>query len=685
MKCPRGFVVQSRHKAGEWGLNWAQTSSDMKPTVYIVQLHLVTGGIVVQIVNRTSKLAPMMPHIPSGTPLVLLPALTPSYYLGMLKPGATVSDELWSSLAGHGYVRRESEELVVCWSPIPRSHDQDIASDHGVCCVWPRSLCMVSTIREVNKNLPSLSFTTFPITKTQVTSTHLTIQKSEPKGLLRSSNAPDLRSSAQRASTYIDAVVRSRERVRDIQRPIDPLRPSSLSPTDPTSHPRNGLLPPPTQYHQLYPSPPGASPDNVAHDPILSSQIGTSRGSSLMAPDPSQPNDSMSFGSQSNPWPSEQYLNQSGEHGGTMHWADAFDSVGGDDLDDYTQITDDVFNFFDSPPAPNAPMDEPVLMSAVAEPRAYTGDFDPLEVLAHVTQHSQPSSPSTSQSSVSFPVTASFVRDPTLSPMAEPTSEPDGFSAILVATDVRHPMSFFSEKGFGMDHELASFGNRYRSLSDPRVRVVDQLRALKLNQASGSVYPIDWSITPLKSPPDVDMNLNDGSSPESNTTSDVSLPDETYAVKSPNTDTPNTTVSDAAMLSETTSFALFTQSYFDSSWLPVHGSDQIDSTVNPADAGLVTKSPHLMYVLSIPTPVSPGGLVQVSEREDVLRTIIPLFTSDCVEGGLWPNRSWHTAPTLEDIPSGFGSIISSLLGPPVDLASIITPLPCTLIVVLYIT
>lgn len=672
--------MQSRHKAGEWGLNWAQTSSDMKPAVYIVQLHLVTGGMVVQIVNRKSKLAPMMPHLPSGTPLVLLPALTPSYYLGMLKAGATVSDELWSSLAGHGYVRKESEELVVCWSPILRSHDQDVASDHGVCCVWPRSLCMVSTTREVNKNLPPLSFTTFPITKTQVTPTHLTIQKSEFKGLLHSSNAPDLRSAAQRASAYIDAVVRSRERVRDIQRPSDSSGLSSLSPTDSASHPRNGLLPPPTQYHQLYPSPPGASPDNVAHDPILSSQNGTSRGSTLMVPDPSQPSDGMSFGSQSNPWPSEQYLNQSGENGGTVNWADAFDSVGGDDLDDYAEITDDVFNFFDSPPAPDAPMEEPVSKPVVAEPRAYTGGFDRLDVLAGATQDSQPSSPSSSRSGALLPAVSTPLLDPALSQMAEPTLGPDGFGAVLVATGTRRPVSFFAERGFGPDHELANLGSRYMSLSDPRVHVVDQLRALKLNQASVSVYPIDWSITPLQSPFDVDVTMDDENSPASSAASNLSLPDETYAVKSPNIGTPNSSVSDAAMLSETTSFALFTQNYFDSSWLPVHGSGLINSTDNPADAGPVTKSPHSMYVLSIPTPVSPGGLVQVSEREDVLRTIIPLFTSDCVEGGLWPNRSWHTSPSLEDIPSGFGSIISSLLGPPVDLASIISPLPCTLIV-----
>lgn len=638
---------------------------------------------MVQTVYCKSEMLYVTPNLVAGAPLVLLPALTPAYYMGILKGGTAVSPELWYSLEGHGYVRQDSEELVVCWLPIPRSDDQDAVSDQGVCCVWPLSLCMVSTSRGANENLPLLNLTTLPISKIVNPQSRLAGNKSNSPNVIIASNSSDIDHAVKRANRYTDAVVRNRERARDIQRVPDASRPLPASPLDPANVLQygNGIVPAATAFHQLYPSPPGTSPDSSRADQG-SFQMSTMREpTSDVAPSLLSPSDEGPFNpppqarqwgqsphqTEEVPFPKSSSSHSGAREGGMdeMRWPVPFDL--GNELDDFALITDDVFNFFDSPPSGNASIEALAITSNTVNPElpinAISISDSPLSP-SPTSSHSQLSredlSPPNSSRLVSARSYHFF------------TGNKDDFSAISIGatmTDVRPP----TQEHIIADGESASLQSRYTNISDPRTQVLYQLRTLKANNIPNHSVTLSGESSG-NSPHYKLKTLDEDKRAESSVNSNISTPSTVDTWTPPvNTDALFPSVPNVDIFPEATLFALFTQRSFDPSWFPLQNPTQISSIVNLEQLSNPLSGQRRqdsMYILSIPTPVSPGELVTESEYEEFLRIIIPSFTSDCVEGGLWPYKRCRDFRHAGEVPTGFGRIFKPLVGSPVDLASI---------------
>lgn len=631
---------------------------------YIVQLHTVAAGILVQIIPQRSSLAPLPSSLMPGTPLVLLPALVPVYYVRMVKSDTDIPPELLQSLEGHGHTAKEAEDYLVCWSPVHKAPEEG-TSEQGVCCVWPRSMCALSTTRDIHAGIATPPTQTNPTARPPTLSAQFGLKMTSLAKPLRSSTARDFTVTAERAKNYITALVRDREQPGDTQ-PVSDTSKSS-----------------PSGFQQLYPSP-GASPPLSVPDADLGHDFFSSSFNALdpdlWSPQPSHP---LSHAEVDDfvPHASNSALAGPVNEGiieDEMAWGDTF-PIQRDDLDDLDLITDDLFDYFDSPPS------VPVAIQGLTLP--------PLS--AHPSHHPLPTTHPDLVSAFLPPIDEPLPQS--FSPQIDGNSgsdESEGSSGPVEPhhTDVHSKRAY--EAGFGaislhsrpghvvttgssVSTRALDLRSRYLKESDPRLAISEQLRNLKLVHS-----PRPFTIEERSpAPPSVDSDDDSTSAGFGEGLRTFLIP-KSYNVNTPQTDPglPNTFPADDIPFLFPTSFVLLSQPRFDLAWLPLQNSHHIGVVVS---SDRRTESNMLKPIgsvyLSIPTPVSPGEQMAESEREDLLKTIIPSYAAECVDGGrLWPEQPWPDRPFIRH---GFGSvwrIFRGLLLAPIDLATVV-PLTGTLV------
>ncbi|KAF8306250.1 hypothetical protein DL93DRAFT_2232656 [Clavulina sp. PMI_390] len=637
------------NQAGDWGASWTKTTVETTSIAYGLQIHQVSNGVVVQLFQRDVKVSPARWQVTPGTPLALLPAFLPSYYLGTMKNKAKPPPELTSSLEGHGYYSPSSDELFVCWVPLRKSPTSDSISDEGMCFVWPRSMCTISSTRDVKATLPPFDTVNFPTVKTLAPLARVWTPRLRKPFTLRASNASDLSRAAQRASIFVEAAVQDRERARD-QRSSRFTSPSSIG-----SSPRNVITSHQSQFHPLYPSPPGASPENILLDSFFAPQLPAetvSNGSNIHSPTSVVINSDFLGDSQ--------FPAQATDHGtfnfaapaqrisSADDWLAGFDPTV-DGLDDFS-LTDDVFSYFDSPPAAANIRSLAEIAkrpsSGTATPTTSIPPPPPLPIVSEVVSPT-PSPDSLSIESMS-PVAVAEPREGFSAIPLDGKSWHNPFDWMLYSTSLRTP---------------ALFMDQYTTASDPRQETLSKLRALRLN---------DNSSTPSHSVVlEDEVGTNDSSSEgtDAHITVDreIFLPPSTLLQDDP----PLSPLQPPSPLPESTPFALLTQRTFDVGWLP-QVSYQVASSVPTPQAfsiSQVTKSYQApMHLLSVPTPVSPSEGARDSEREESLRAILPFLVSSSLESEISNKKPSCITPNIR---AEIEHSVTSLLDSTADFSSVI--------------
>ncbi|KAF8334975.1 uncharacterized protein EI90DRAFT_3153135 [Cantharellus anzutake] len=268
-KIPGGFIFRGSRTLGEWGTGWNGQSDSQPLKASMVHLHLTATGILAQLVMRRSSFQETRPKMEPGLPIVLLPFLTPAYYVKDIAADADMDSTFRNELCGHGYSSSSNNGFFQCW--IPFEDDKDIntpsssrseqnAEAQGILLTWPKSMCLVSSTRAPARRIPSPS-------TIMLSPKGKEVESSKPRtSCQRSSSVPvrDLESIASHANEFVDAVVKDRERVRDLQRSNDPK--SVNSPVIESSSPKtNFITHNPRNATQTYPSPPGLSPGSSYH------------------------------------------------------------------------------------------------------------------------------------------------------------------------------------------------------------------------------------------------------------------------------------------------------------------------------------------------------------------------------------------------------------------------------------
>src|SRR5258708_7560066 len=268
-KIPGGFVFRGSRVLGEWGAGWNELLDNRSLKASMVHLHLTSTGILVQLVMKSSSFRETRSKMEPGTPLVLLPFLTPAYYVGEVPSDEDTESAFRTGLSGHGYSSSSNSGFFQCWMPrvgdkdsnTPSSSrsDQNVES-HGILLLWPKSMCLVSSTRPPAHRVPSSSSIASSPKGKQPQSSMGRVAPQRSVSALRYS----LDRIASHANEFVDAVVKERERARDLQRSNDP-KPAN-SPVIESPSPKTNLVTQnPRSIVQTYPSPPGLSPGSSYH------------------------------------------------------------------------------------------------------------------------------------------------------------------------------------------------------------------------------------------------------------------------------------------------------------------------------------------------------------------------------------------------------------------------------------
>lgn len=676
-----GFLHHPSSKTGEWDKGYARENTPNFLDSYCVQLHPADGGIIVQISPRLCSFLPLLPSAAPGTPVVLLPALVPVYYVTDLRGNSRAYGELWRSLKGHGFVAGagDAEELVMCWRPLRRHAGPSLMPEPGAYCVWPRSLCVLSTSRDPIIDIPSL-FVTPPTSNTPAANARLASLKSHPNRLPSIPIRCDLGHAAERASSYIDACMRDRERVRDLKKAAE--QPVLSSPNlRHSASPHSSIYitssNPTSNQHQLYPSPPESYPDAFVQLYGTKSNLDaphSSDSSPVLAPDKRILVTSSELYSlrQATALPhtadlpvpidtprrasTEKELDipapqQSG-------WQSSLDRTT-DDLDDLTLITDDVFNFFDSPPHVPTEAEGPSRVALAVE-NSDTANFGEqntshVDVLPSICVPLLDSNagPMTSKKPV-YPG-GTVVRDNAdFGALAYPAH---------VTTPV-DPVSVWSVPTSDVDSSC-SLRRRYTQMTDPRVTLTTRLRTLK-----PSTFPSEHLSSAANSPhlyqlaPDNsgDDDLEDGLVRE------LELPNAAHDWDDRQ---PEYNVS-TATYPGTMPFAFLTLPQILSTWLSLYSSAPVDPTPSVVEDNSPTTTVRgALFVLSIPTPLSPEAVVAEDEHENIARIVLPSFALEAVDGGIWPRQLLkYRANDSKDYARGILANLKIALGSALDLMAV---------------
>lgn len=676
-----GFLYLPSSKSGEWGTGWEQERDPTTFNSYCVQLHLADGGIIVEISPKLCSFLPLLPSTNPGTPLALLPALVPVYYIASLHGDPRVYGELLRRLKGHGFVAGDAEELAVCWRPLRKSAVQTLIPEQGVYCVWPRSLCVISTSRDPIINMPSSRFVPQPIVKTTNADV---LWASLKNGLERSPSVPvarDLGSVTERAGSYIDACMRDRERGREQQKAAGRFVPLPVNLRQPiVSHPSVGVIPstPTPSQHQLYPSPPGSTTDAsqlsatqpppdaggswpAAVAPKSALATSSELHSLRQAATPLLATDRSLFIDEGRQTSCEKDIIVSKR----SEWQGSLDPTA-DYLDDLTLITDDVFNFFDSPPHSTTEAEEANWPPfAIDHPTAVSVDEG---AILH------PDLPPPLRVS-SLGEDAGLVTPKQLADLEATFNVRGGanFGALVYpahSTTLADQALLQSVPTSDVVKSVCTLRSRYARMTDPRLTLMARLRTLKpsINAAPGHLSGAANSPDLCQVAPDSpgDDGLAYG----------LELSSRNNDKECEGDDKPQHPT--AAITHSTTGdiipFALLSMPRFISAWLSLHYPKAADLPPNAVEDITTVDGPapqDALFVLSIPTPVSPEAAIAEDDHENFMRAVLPSFTLEAVDGGVWPRRLLkHRVKDPKDSVHSILGTLRKALGSMVDLASV---------------
>lgn len=571
--------------------------------------------------------------------------------------------ELWRTLKGHGFVAGDAEELIMCWCPSRKPTDQALTPEQGAPCIWPRSLCVVSTSRDPIIDMPFSGFVTQP-TDTTNANVILASLSSHPELPPLAPMARDLGHAAERASSYIGACMRDRERVRDLQKAAEQPVLSSPNPQHPSDfHSSNHLTPststPTLNQHQLYPSPPGSYFDTslqlsgTKSDPdapqsgevwpvaathklvlAMSSELYSLRRATALSPTADQP-PSIDVARRTGGEKEEDIVLQQ------SRWQSSLDRTTGD-LDDLTLITDDVFDFFDSP------------RSAVTG----AGEANPPTLAledsgaANLGEKMLPDLPPLICASSLVGIAGQMTPEELY-----PGRGNADFGALVYpahVTSLADPVLLRGVPKSDMVNSRCTLQSRYARMTDPRIALAAHLRTLKPSATKLlSSAPYLCQITLDNSGDDdpesglsrgLAFSLNDDEG-----RSDHCKPLPMGATAHPG-------------LGDMIPFALLTLPRIISTWPSLFFPENVDLTLNAAGETPTLDGSTAMstlFVLSIPTPVSPEAVI-ADEHETLARALLPSFALEAIEGGVWP-RSLLKHP-VNDSEVYVDSILPTLKG-----------------------
>lgn len=205
-------------------------------------------------------------------------------------------------------------------------------------------------------------------------------------------------------------------------------------------------------------------------------------------------------------------------------------------------------------------------------------------------------------------------------------------------------------------------------MTDPRVTLTARLRTLK-----PSTFPSEHLSSTANSPHLYQMvpdNSGDDD-PEDGLVRELELPNDAHdwdhrqpeynasAVAYPGT-------------SDIMPFAFLTLPRILSTWLSLYSSSPVDPVPSVVEDNSPTTTVRgALFVLSIPTPLSPEAVIAEDEHESLERIMLPSFALEAVDGGIWPRKLLkYRTNDSKDYARGILATLKIGLGSALDLMAV---------------
>lgn len=402
-----GFLLVSNPISNEWGADWDH-HAQLRPLVHChLNVHLASNRLEVHSLFRPFPHVPLpaLLPLPPGTPLILLPAGAPAFFLANYSgPTASLTTHFTRSLAPHPLPLPKDPQYIIAWLAVQNKQGED----KGTPIIWPTALCLVSNSSSrkpllhipelpaqlqpsppppppppINVGTPHVDTPSTPLrvlTNHPLTRRPATASPSPLRALrtLTLSHTTSLQNVASEIGSYVESVVRERDRERErIRREREAMTSVSASPqvvtpaaavvsTVPTPAPDTNLPlhpPPPVLPEQphihpsvYYPSPVTAIDPPAPLGPPSVTEPPTPLPQTSLAPAPTSFDP---FNTMESTWsqPTSDFMDYDMDPAGQRPL-----DVDFADYDTFT-FTDDDFSFFDRPSRPSDSAPAPLALS----------------------------------------------------------------------------------------------------------------------------------------------------------------------------------------------------------------------------------------------------------------------------------------------------------------------------------
>lgn len=636
-----GFLVAAAPDValGQWVIPWRNPEDTTTLYEVAMNLRFISTGILATPESYRSRYSTLPNDPPKGTPIALFPGLASAYFIAK-SDQATPSTDLMATLRSIGYVWGDGDELVVCWVSLPQGYEDKMVPAQegldltpGAWCLWPRALCGAYTTAGLNGSPDGLDSSR----------THNIVPPPSP-ALLNTED--DMRSLLDRSYRYIDAVVRDRDRARESEKSSAVTQTTASNASVLPAYSGNPYFSSTQNY--LYPSPPGLSPDSsgqsyqsyVLPQNLVKSPLATSsptvpttlnpapRSPTLLetllllppltdALPPPDPNASL--------W---------------MTTPTEFGNSG-----DYSLLDDSLLPFL---PADFTAGFEPSLEHHNLAGSSYDGFAGPNQANASSVNASE----------------AVPLETLSLSPPMESSDshDPDGFGLVAL------PRSISSSSSLTVPNS-PGFRSQYNQASDPRVTLLQKIRDIKLHGTlSASSSPLQEEQThviPGENAHGGQVSMGEASLQPS------SAPTERKCWLRVSSIYPVTGLLYDITYHPRNSDVLPLPLGYDPNF-----SDILSNKLPPSGptAEILAELQRPRFVLSIPTPVSPGGEMAESDNEATISKLLPLLGPASVAGASWPGDRLVRPRMFSASPLSHATahrVLQDVLGSPAELGALL--------------